>query len=91
MCMGTPLNYEQTVRLVVSRALTRGTPLGLSLVAVSCAAGAGVSFIIARYAARPLVEKLFIKAGPHTSVFFHLNLCLVCKAYYIVSHTTRSK
>ena len=29
----------------------------------SCAVGAGVSFVIARHAARPIVEKLFIKDG----------------------------
>ena len=32
-----------------------GTPLGVALVGSSCAVGAGVSFIIARYAARPIV------------------------------------
>lgn len=37
-----------------------GTPLGVALVGTSCAVGAGVSFIIARYAARPIVEKIFL-------------------------------
>lgn len=40
-----------------------GTPLGVALVGTSCAVGAGVSFVIARHAARPIVEKLFIKDG----------------------------
>lgn len=38
-----------------------GTPLGVALVGSSCAVGAGVSFIIARYAARPIVEKIFLR------------------------------
>ena len=48
-----------------------GTPIGVCLVSTSCAIGAGVSFVIARYAARPLVEKLFVRrvlyTGPHTT------------------------
>ena len=38
-----------------------GTPLGVALVGSSCAVGAGVSFVIARYAARPIVEKIFLR------------------------------
>ena len=34
-----------------------GTPVGVALVSTSCAVGAGVSFLIARYAARLLVER----------------------------------
>jgi len=46
-----------------------GTPLGVALVGSSCAVGAGVSFVIARYAARPIVEKVFLRGDgdtPHT-------------------------
>ena len=40
-----------------------GAPLGIALVTASAGTGAAVSFFIARYAARPLIEKLFIKDG----------------------------
>ena len=45
-----------------------GTPVGVALVSTSCAVGAGVSFLIARYAARPLVERVFIKEGSRFAV-----------------------
>ena len=45
-----------------------GTPVGVALVSTSCAVGAGVSFLIARYAARPLVERVFVKEGSRFAV-----------------------
>ena len=45
-----------------------GTPVGVALVSTSCAVGAGISFLIARYAARPLVERVFVKEGSRFAV-----------------------
>jgi uncharacterized membrane protein YdjX (TVP38/TMEM64 family) len=50
-----------------------GTPLGVALVGSSCAVGAGVSFIIARYAARPIVEKIFLRGDGDASKFAALD------------------
>ena len=48
-----------------------GTPLGVALVSTSCATGAGVSFVIARYAARPIVEKFLIRDGSRFASLDH--------------------
>lgn len=68
-----------------------GTPLGVALVGTSCAVGAGVSFIIARYAARPIVEKIFLNThGERASKFAALDQAVMRDGAQIVLLTRLS-
>jgi uncharacterized membrane protein YdjX (TVP38/TMEM64 family) len=67
-----------------------GTPLGVALVGSSCAVGAGVSFIIARYAARPIVEKIFLRGDGDASKFAALDQAVMRDGAQIVLLTRLS-
>ena len=67
-----------------------GTPLGVALVGSSCAVGAGVSFVIARYAARPIVEKMFLRGDGDASKFAALDQAVMRDGAQIVLLTRLS-